>query len=93
MFRPLAWTKTLARRILLHPCHYAGSGLMVLFIRGRLRPENANPISRFTQAIYLPVLRFCLKYRKLTIALNLIFLLARCPLRFTAGKPVHAAAV
>jgi Cu(I)/Ag(I) efflux system membrane protein CusA/SilA len=86
MFRPLAWTKTLAvasssiLAITLVPV------LMVLLIRGRLRPENANPISRLTQAIYLPVLRFCLKYRKLTIALNLIFLVATLPVAFKLGS-------
>src|SRR5712671_4203874 len=68
MFRPLAWTKTLAvgsssiLAITLVPV------LMVMLIRGRLRPERANPISRITQAIYLPVLKFCMRYRWLTIA-------------------------
>jgi Cu(I)/Ag(I) efflux system membrane protein CusA/SilA len=86
MFRPLAWTKTLAvasssiLAITLVPV------LMVLLIRGRLRPERANPVSRFTQAIYLPVLRFCLKYRKLTIAINLIFLVATLPVAFRLGS-------
>src|SRR5947207_12093275 len=48
MFRPLAWTKTLAvgfsslLAITLVPV------LMVLFIRGRLRPEARNPLSRVT---------------------------------------------
>ena len=61
MFRPLAWTKTLAvgsssiLAITLVPV------LMVMMIRGRLRPERANPISRVTQAIYLPTLKFCLR--------------------------------
>src|SRR5207249_11886413 len=51
MFRPLAWTKTLAvgfsslLAITLVPV------LMVLFIRGRLRPESRNPLSRVTQAL------------------------------------------
>jgi len=36
---------------------------MVIFIRGKLRPESANPISRLTQAVYLPVLRLCLKLK------------------------------
>ena len=86
MFRPLAWTKTLAvasssvLAITLVPV------LMVLLIRGRLRPEFANPISRITQAIYLPILRFCLKYRKLTIALNLFFLIATLPVAFKLGS-------
>jgi Cu(I)/Ag(I) efflux system membrane protein CusA/SilA len=86
MFRPLAWTKTLAvgsssiLAITLVPV------LMVMLIRGKLRPENANPISRITQAIYLPVLRFCLRHRWLTIALNLIFLAVTLPLAFHLGS-------
>ena len=42
--------------------------LMVMFIRGRLRPESSNPVSRVTQALYLPVLRLCLRFPKTTRA-------------------------
>lgn len=86
MFRPLAWTKTFAVgcssliAITLVPV------LMVMLIRGKLKPESANPISRVTQAIYLPVIRFCLKYRKLTIAINLIFLVVTLPVAFKLGS-------
>ena len=86
MFKPLAWTKTLAvgfsslLAITLVPV------LMVIFIKGKLRPESENPISRFTQALYLPVLRFCLKYRKTTLLLNLLFLLITFPLMFRMGS-------
>jgi Cu(I)/Ag(I) efflux system membrane protein CusA/SilA len=86
MFRPLAWTKTLAvgfsslLAITLVPI------LMVIFIRGKLRPESENPISRITQALYLPVLRLCLKYRKTTLLLNLAFLVVTFPLMFKMGS-------
>jgi Cu(I)/Ag(I) efflux system membrane protein CusA/SilA len=86
MFRPLAWTKTLAvgfsslLAITLVPI------LMVIFIRGRLRPESENPVSRITQALYLPVLRLCLRYRKTTLLLNLAFLLVTFPLIFRLGS-------
>jgi len=86
MFRPLAWTKTLAvafssvLAITLVPV------LMILFIRGKLRPESKNPISRVTQAIYLPVLRLCLRYRKTTLLLNLVFLLVTLPLALKIGS-------
>jgi Cu(I)/Ag(I) efflux system membrane protein CusA/SilA len=86
MFRPLAWTKTLAvgfsslLAITLVPI------LMVIFIRGKLRPESENPISRLTQALYLPVLRLCLKYRKTTLLLNLAFLVVTFPLMFKMGS-------
>ena len=86
MFRPLAWTKTLALvfasllSITLVPV------LMPIFIRGRLRPESQNPMARATQAIYLPVLRLCLRHWKLVIALNLLFLAATIPLYFKLGS-------
>jgi len=86
MFRPLAWTKTLAvgfssvLAITLVPV------LMVLFIRGRLTPESRNPISRITQALYLPVLRLCLRFRKTTLLLNLLFLIVTLPLALHIGS-------
>ena len=86
MFRPLAWTKTTAvacsslLAVTLVPI------LMTMFIEGRLRPESHNPVSRFTQALYLPVLRLCLKYRKTTLLVNLIFLLVTFPLVFQLGS-------
>jgi Cu(I)/Ag(I) efflux system membrane protein CusA/SilA len=86
MFRPLAWTKTLVLifssllSITLVPA------LMPLCLRGKLRPESKNPAARITQAIYLPVLRWCLKHWKLVIALNLAFLAATIPLYFRLGS-------
>lgn len=86
MFRPLAWTKTLSvgfssvLAITLVPV------LMVFFIRGRLRPELHNPISRVTQAIYLPVLKLCLRFRKTTLLINLLFLVLTLPIAFTIGS-------
>ena len=86
MFRPLAWTKTLAvgfssvLAITLVPV------LMILFIRGKLRPESRNPLSRLTQAIYLPVLRLCLRFRKTTLVVNLIFLVLTLPLATKIGS-------
>ncbi len=86
MFRPLAWSKTLAvgfssvLAITLVPV------LMMLFIRGRLIPESRNPISRITQALYLPVLRLCLRFRKTTLLINLLFLVITLPLALKIGS-------
>lgn len=86
LFRPLAWTKTLA---------IAGSSilaitlvpvLMPLFIRGRLRPESSNPVSRALQGLYLPVLRVCLRYRKTTILVAVICLALTVPLAMRIGS-------
>ena len=86
MFRPLAWTKTLVLifssllSITLVPA------LMPFCLRGKLRPESKNPAARITQALYLPVLRWCLKHWKVVIALNLAFLGATVPLYFRLGS-------
>jgi Cu(I)/Ag(I) efflux system membrane protein CusA/SilA len=86
LFRPLAWTKTFA---------IAGSSilaitlvpvLMPFFIRGRLRPESENPVSRVTQAIYLPVLRQCLRCRKTTVLLAVLALVVTVPLASRLGS-------
>jgi copper/silver efflux system protein len=87
MFRPLAYTKSFAIAFSSVLAITVVPVLMVLFIRGqRLRPEEDNPISRFFQAIYLPVIRWCLHHRALTIAANLIFLLLTIPLLFKIGS-------
>jgi Cu(I)/Ag(I) efflux system membrane protein CusA/SilA len=86
MFRPLAWTKTLAvgfsslLAISLVPV------LILIFIRGRLKPESANPVSRFTQFLYLPILRLCLRHRAATVLLGLVFLGLTVPLVTQIGS-------
>ncbi len=58
LFKPLAFTKTFAM---------AGSALLSItlvpvlmgwLVRGNIRPESRNPLSRLLQAVYAPVIRF-----------------------------------
>jgi copper/silver efflux system protein len=86
MFRPLAWTKTFAVSFSSLLAITLVPPLMLLFIRGRLRPESSNPVSRVTQALYLPVLKLCLRFPKTTVVLNLLFLVATAPLAFKLGS-------
>ena len=86
MFRPLAWTKTLALAFSSLLSITLVPALMPLFIRGRLRPESQNPAARVTKAIYLPVLRWCLRHWKTVVALNLVFLAVTIPLYFKLGS-------
>jgi len=86
MFRPLAWTKTLSVAFSSLLAITVVPALMRVFISGRLRPESLNPFSRYSQAIYLPVLRFALRHRWLTIAANLIFLAVTIPLALRLGS-------
>ena len=86
MFRPLAWTKTLSVAFSSLLAITVVPALMLFFIRGRLRPEAQNPVSRITQALYLPVIRFALRHRWLTIGINLIFLAFTIPLALRLGS-------
>ncbi|HEX8408911.1 MAG TPA: CusA/CzcA family heavy metal efflux RND transporter [Thermoanaerobaculia bacterium] len=86
MFKPLAYTKTFAMigasllAVTLVPV------LMTFFMRGRMRPEHENPVSRFFTRIYEPFLRWSLKYGKVMLALNLIALLVAIPMMLSLGR-------
>jgi copper/silver efflux system protein len=86
MFRPLAWSKTLAVGFSSLLAITLVPPLMLMFIRGRLRPESRNPVSRITQAVYLPILKLCLRFPKSTLLLNLIFLAVTFPLALKLGS-------
>ncbi len=86
MSRPLAWTKTFAVGFSSLLAITLVPPLMLLFIRGRLRPEESNPISGATQSLYLPVLKLCLRFPKTTVLLNLLFLAATAPLALKLGS-------
>src|SRR5438876_783145 len=86
MFRPLAWTKTLSVAFSSLLAITVVPALMLFFIRGRLRPEAKNPVSRITQALYLPIIRFALRHRWLTIGINVVFLALTIPLALRLGS-------
>jgi Cu(I)/Ag(I) efflux system membrane protein CusA/SilA len=63
LFRPLAYTKTFAITAAAILSVTVGPALMVMFIRGRIRPQHANPLNRAAMTLYRPVLRCCLRHR------------------------------
>jgi copper/silver efflux system protein len=86
MFLPLAFTKTFAMigasliAITLVPV------LMTFLLRGKLRRESDNPISRLALRIYGPVLRWSLRNRKTMLALNVVALLIAIPMMAHLGS-------
>ncbi|NJD20626.1 MAG: efflux RND transporter permease subunit, partial [Gemmatimonadetes bacterium] len=63
LFRPLAWTKTLAMAGAAFVSITLVPVAMGLLVRGRIRREEDNPLNRARVAVYMPVLRFVLRYR------------------------------
>ena len=75
LFGPLAWTKSF---ILIVDAFLAITLVPVLIsflLKGKLRPENKNPINKKLESIYTPILIFCLKWRKTVLAINIVALL------------------
>ena len=68
LFRPLALTKTFAMAAAALLSVTVVPVLMGFLIKGRIRPEAANPINRWAAAVYRPVLRWALRSRGLVIA-------------------------
>jgi copper/silver efflux system protein len=60
--------------------------MISFFMKGRFRPESANPVNSFLERIYEPVIRTCIKWRKTTIGINIIALLISMPLLLSLGS-------
>ena len=63
LFRPLAYTKTWAMAAAAVSAITVVPVLMGYLVRGRIRAESANPLSRWIHALYRPVVNFALRFR------------------------------
>ena len=87
LFRPLAFTKTFAiaassiLAITLVPV------LMTIFLKGkRLKPEAANPVSRFLKWVYAPILSWVLRFKKTALFINFLLIPLSIVLIFQIGS-------
>lgn len=48
--------------------------------------DKGNPVTRTLERIYTPAIKWCLKWRKTTLAINIIALLISIPLLFSLGR-------
>ena len=68
LFKPLAWTKTLAMAAASLLSVTLVPATMGLFIRGRMHAEQRNPVNRLLVALYRPVIDWVLRNRRPLIA-------------------------
>lgn len=86
LFHPLAWTK---RLVLLIDAFLAISLTPVLisfFLKGKLKSESLNPVTRLLERCYTPILSWCLVWRKTVLAANLAALLIGVVMMFQMGS-------
>ena len=86
LFGPLAYTKTFIIAVDAILVITLAPVLISFFMRGRFTPENRNPINRGLNKIYEPLIRWCTKWRKTTLAINIVALLVSIPLIISLGK-------
>jgi len=85
MFHPLAFTKTFILLIDAFLAITLTPVLISFLLKGKLKQENANPVTRISESIYTPILKGCLKYRKTTLAVNIIALVITIPMLLRMG--------
>ena len=76
MFSPLAFTKTYAMGAAAALAVTLVPVLMGYFVRGRVLPEQRNPVNRMLQSAYLPALEKVLAHPKTTLLAALLVLLS-----------------
>jgi copper/silver efflux system protein len=76
LFKPLAYTKTFAMAAAALLSVTLVPALMLLFVRGRILPEQRNPVNRFLIWLYRPVIRVALRFKAATILIAIAVLAA-----------------
>lgn len=75
LFKPLAFTKTYSMAAAAILSITIVPILMGYWIRGKILPEEKNPVNRFLIRLYHPVVNFALRFPKMMIVLTLALLL------------------
>ncbi len=86
LFHPLAYTKTFILLIDALLVVTLAPVLISFFMKGRFRAEQENPLNRFLEGVYEPVIRACMKHRKLTLGINVLALLISIPMMLSLGR-------
>lgn len=86
MFKPLAYTKTYSMGFAAVLAVTLTPALAVLFIRGRIRREDENPLNRWLVAAYTPVVRFVVRHSKAVIALSVLAMAFTVPAFLRLGN-------
>jgi Cu(I)/Ag(I) efflux system membrane protein CusA/SilA len=86
MFHPLAFTKTFIMIVDALLVITLAPVLISFFMKGKFRADNANPVNRILEKIYTPIIKGVLKWRKTTLAINILALVITIPLLRSLGK-------
>ena len=86
LFKPLAFTKSYSMAFAALLAVTLTPALAVLLIRGRILPEEKNPLNRWLIRGYAPVVRFVVDHRWAVIAVAVIAMVFTVPAYLRLGK-------
>ncbi|HXH85259.1 MAG TPA: CusA/CzcA family heavy metal efflux RND transporter, partial [Nitrospira sp.] len=86
LFRPLAFTKSAAMLFAALVSITLAPLLMVWLIRGRIAPEQRNPVNRLLMWLYRPLVSGVLRVRWLVVILAILAVASSIPLYGTLGS-------
>ncbi len=86
LFTPLVLTKTFAMIGSALVAIFLVPVLMAILLKGKMRPEKKHPVSRFFLWLYNPIIRWCLRWKKTTILIAFILVVASIPFVMRLGS-------
>ena len=86
LFHPLAYTKTFIMLVDAILVVTLAPVIISFFMKGKFANERKNPVNRFLERIYEPIIRTCMKWRKTTIGINILALAISVPLLMSLGS-------
>lgn len=86
LFSPLAYTKTFILVVDALLVITLAPVLISFFMKGKFKDENSNPVNRILERVYEPIIRWCMKWRKTTIGINIAALVISIPLITSLGS-------
>ena len=86
LFHPLAYTKTFILVVDAILVVTLAPVIISFFMKGKFTDGRKNPVNRWLEKIYEPVIRACMKWRKTTLAINILALVVSIPLLMSLGR-------
>ncbi|MEK7432578.1 MAG: CusA/CzcA family heavy metal efflux RND transporter [Cyanobacteriota bacterium] len=86
LFAPLAFTKTFGMIGALFLTVTFVPVMMTIFLKGKFKPEDENPVSKFFIFFYRPILNICLRFKKISIILALLSMILTIPIAKRIGS-------
>ncbi|AZI33848.1 efflux RND transporter permease subunit [Kaistella carnis] len=86
LFHPLAYTKTFILIVDAFLVLTLAPVLISFFMKGKFKDDNTNPINRGLERFYEPLIRWCIKWRKTTLGINILALVISIPMMLNLGR-------